>query len=68
MDGKAKVNDQAQPDEEVASLPADAGPFLALALRKGVHAQRAFAAWCQEAIESLGDPPAAEGADARPDA
>lgn len=52
-------------EERIAALPDDAGPYLALALRKGVHAQRAFAAWCQEAIEALGDPPATEGADGR---
>lgn len=52
-------------EDRIAALPADAGPYLALALRKGVHAQRAFAAWCQEAIEALGDPPAGEGADGR---
>jgi DNA-binding PadR family transcriptional regulator len=52
-------------EDRIAALPPDAGPYLALALRKGVHAQRAFAAWCQEAIDSLGDPPAAEDADGR---
>lgn len=59
---------QAEFEDRIAALPADAGPYLALALRKGVHAQRAFAAWCQEAIESLGDPAPAEDGDDRPGA
>lgn len=42
-------------EAEIAALPADANRYLILALRKGVHAQRAFARWCQEAIEALGD-------------
>jgi DNA-binding PadR family transcriptional regulator len=37
----------------IASLPDDAPRYLRLALRKGVHAQGAFAAWCQEAIDEL---------------
>lgn len=56
---------RAEFEDRIAALPVDAGPYLALALRKGVHAQRAFAAWCQEAIESLGDPPAGKDADGR---
>jgi DNA-binding PadR family transcriptional regulator len=42
-------------EAEIAALPAEADRYLVLALRKGVHAQRAFARWCQEAIEALGD-------------
>jgi len=42
-------------EAEIAELPADADRYLILALRKGVHAQRAFARWCQEAIDALGD-------------
>jgi DNA-binding PadR family transcriptional regulator len=41
-------------EAEIAALPADASPYLRLALRKGVHAQAAFARWCQEAIETIG--------------
>ena len=40
-------------EAEIAALPGDASPYLALALRKGVHAQRAFAQWCDEAIATL---------------
>ena len=40
-------------EAEIAALPTDANRYLILALRKGVHAQRAFARWCQEAIDSL---------------
>jgi len=40
-------------EARIADLPADAGPHLRLALRKGVHAQAAFAAWCQEVIDEL---------------
>jgi len=40
-------------EEQIAALPDGASPYLAIALRKGVHAQTAFAAWCQEAIEAL---------------
>ena len=40
-------------EAEIAELPAGADRYLILALRKGVHAQRAFARWCQEAIETL---------------
>lgn len=41
-------------EAEIASLPDDGDRYLVLALRKGVHAQRAFACWCEEAIEALG--------------
>lgn len=41
-------------EAEIAELSADADRYLVLALRKGVHAQRAFARWCQEAIDTLG--------------
>lgn len=44
---------RAEFEAEIASLPDDAGPYLAIALRKGVHAQRAFARWCQESIDTL---------------
>jgi DNA-binding PadR family transcriptional regulator len=37
----------------IADLPEDADRYLRLALRKGVHAQAAFAAWCQEVIDEL---------------
>lgn len=40
-------------EARIAALPADAPPYLRLALRKGVHAQAAFAAWCEEAIQEL---------------
>ncbi len=42
-------------EAQIAALPQGSGPYLALALRKGVHAQSAFAAWCQEAIDALDD-------------
>jgi DNA-binding PadR family transcriptional regulator len=41
-------------EAEIAALPEGASPYLVLALRKGVHAQRAFARWCQEAIDAVG--------------
>lgn len=44
---------RAEFEAEIAGLPADASPYLAIALRKGVHAQRAFARWCQESIDAL---------------
>jgi DNA-binding PadR family transcriptional regulator len=44
---------QAEFEAEIAALPAGSSPYLALALRKGVHAQRAFAQWCREAIDQL---------------
>ena len=40
-------------EERIAGLPPDAGPHVRLALRKGVHAQAAFSAWCDEAIAEL---------------
>ncbi|HMN99768.1 MAG TPA: PadR family transcriptional regulator [Miltoncostaeaceae bacterium] len=40
-------------EEEIAGLSPTADRYLVLALRKGVHAQRAFARWCQEAIDAL---------------
>ena len=40
-------------EAEIAGLSPDADRYLVLALRKGVHAQRAFARWCQEAIDAL---------------
>jgi DNA-binding PadR family transcriptional regulator len=43
-------------EAQIASLPEDSSPYLRLALRKGVHAQAAFAQWCQEAIETIGSP------------
>jgi PadR family transcriptional regulator, regulatory protein AphA len=46
---------RAEFEAEIAALPVDANRYLILALRKGVHAQGAFARWCQEAIEALGD-------------
>jgi PadR family transcriptional regulator, regulatory protein AphA len=44
---------RAEFEEEIARLPADAGRYLRLALRKGVRAQEAFAGWCREVIEEL---------------
>ncbi|MEW6582636.1 MAG: PadR family transcriptional regulator [Actinomycetota bacterium] len=45
-------------ERQIADLPPDAGRYLRYALRKGVHAQQAFAAWCTEVIEDLSaDPP-----------
>ena len=46
---------RAEFEEQIAALGEGSGPYLAIALRKGVHAQTAFAAWCQEAIETIGD-------------
>ena len=43
-------------EARIAELPEDAPRYLRLALRKGVHAQAAFAAWCTEAIEELSAP------------
>jgi DNA-binding PadR family transcriptional regulator len=40
-------------ETRIANLPEDAPRYLHLALRKGVHAQAAFAAWCQEVIDEL---------------
>jgi DNA-binding PadR family transcriptional regulator len=44
---------RAEFDEAIAALPADAPLYLRLAMRKGVHAQTAFAAWCREVIGEL---------------
>jgi DNA-binding PadR family transcriptional regulator len=44
---------RAEFEAEIAERPEGASPYLVLALRKGVHAQRAFAKWCQEAIDAL---------------
>lgn len=41
-------------ETRIAALPDDGPRYLHLALRKGVHAQAAFAAWCQEVIDELG--------------
>ena len=43
-------------EDEIARLPADAGRYLRLALRKGERAQAAFADWCQEVIDELEGP------------
>lgn len=43
----------------IAALPADASPYLRLALRKGVHAQAAFVSWCEEALAALAECPGA---------
>jgi DNA-binding PadR family transcriptional regulator len=40
-------------EARIAELPQDAALHLRLALRKGVHAQTAFAAWCQEVVDEL---------------
>lgn len=40
-------------EARIAELPDDAPPHLRLALRKGVHAQAAFAAWCEEVVAEL---------------
>ena len=45
---------RAEFEAEIAALPAGSSPYLAIALRKGVHAQTAFAAWCEESIAALG--------------
>ena len=45
---------RAEFESEIAALPEGSSRYLALALRKGVHAQRAFARWCEEAIDELG--------------
>lgn len=44
---------RAEFEAQIAALPPDASPYLAIALRKGVHAQTAFAAWCDESIAAL---------------
>jgi DNA-binding PadR family transcriptional regulator len=40
-------------EARIAELPEEAPPYLRLALRKGVHAQTAFAAWCREVLDEL---------------
>jgi DNA-binding PadR family transcriptional regulator len=40
----------------IADLPDGSPRYVRLALRKGVHAQAAFAAWCTEVIEELSAP------------
>jgi DNA-binding PadR family transcriptional regulator len=40
-------------ERRIAGLPDDSPTYLRLALRKGVHAQAAFAAWCTEVIDEL---------------
>jgi DNA-binding PadR family transcriptional regulator len=40
-------------ETRIAELPDDASPHLRLALRKGVHAQAAFAAWGEEVVAEL---------------
>lgn len=40
-------------EAEIAELDTDSGRYLKYALRKGVHAQTAFAQWCQEVIDDL---------------
>lgn len=45
---------RAEFEEQIAALPEGSSPYLAMALRKGVHAQTAFAAWCDESIAALG--------------
>ncbi len=44
---------KAEFEAEIAAFPEGTNRYLVLALRKGVHAQRAFATWCQEAIDTL---------------
>lgn len=48
---------RAEFEEAVAGLPPGTPPVVRLALRKGVHAQTAFAAWCREVIDELGGEP-----------
>ena len=43
-------------EARIDALPVDAVRYVRLALRKGVHAQAAFAAWCQEVIDELRPP------------
>jgi DNA-binding PadR family transcriptional regulator len=43
-------------ERRIAGLPDDSPRYARLALRKGVHAQAAFAAWCTEVIEELSTP------------
>ena len=48
-------------EAELAALDTESGRYHRYALRKGVHAQTAFAQWCQEVIDDLetSAPPAA---------
>lgn len=52
---------RAEFEAEIAELDTQSGRYLRYALRKGVHAQAAFAEWCQEVIDDLeaGTAPAA---------
>ena len=43
-------------EHRIADLPNDSPRYVRLALRKGVHAQAAFAAWCTEVVEELSAP------------
>ena len=43
-------------EHRIADLPDGSPRYVRLALRKGVHAQAAFAAWCTEVIEELSAP------------
>jgi DNA-binding PadR family transcriptional regulator len=49
---------RAEFEDAIAALGPDAPHYLRLAMRKGVHAQTAFAAWCREVIHELGGAPA----------
>lgn len=48
---------RAEFEHAIAALGPDAPRYLRLAMRKGVHAQTAFAAWCREVIDELGGTP-----------
>jgi len=43
-------------ERRIAELPDNSPRYARLALRKGVHAQSAFAAWCTEVIDELSTP------------
>lgn len=43
-------------ESRIADLPADTPRYVRLALRKGVYAQAAFAAWCEEVTRELSGP------------
>lgn len=58
-------------ESAVEGIDRRSDPHLWIAMRKGIHAQRAFVAWCEEALDALeqsmppsgsGDPRAVEGA------
>ena len=52
---------RAEFEAELAALDAESGRYLRYALSKGLHAQTAFARWCQEVIDDLeGTPTSAE--------